>query len=162
MFTLEHLLYYLYHSTRQNNLMKTNSFLITAIGIFFILACNNRYGEQVKNSKIETETIENANNKLRHLVLFKFKDGVSVDSINIVQKAFSALPSKIPEIRDFEWGLDISVEDLHDDFTHTFLVTFGSVEDRAVYLPHPDHQEFVKMLTPMLEDVMVLDYWADK
>ena len=55
-----------------------------------------------------------------------------------------------------------SVEDLHQDFTHAFLVTFGSVEDRAIYLPHPDHQEFVKMLTPMLEDVLVIDYWADK
>ena len=130
--------------------------------LLLFIACNNKSENQELKSNNEIESVENTKNQLRHLVLFKFNDNVSTDSISIVQKAFSALPGKIPEIRDFEWGIDISVEDLHQDFTHAFLVTFGGVEDRAIYLPHPDHQEFVKMLTPMLEDVLVIDYWASK
>lgn len=142
--------------------MKINSLFLSVICLFLFIACNTKSENQELKSNKETESVESTKNQLRHLVLFKFNDKVSNDSISIVQKAFSALPSKISEIRDFEWGIDISVEDLHQDFTHAFLVTFGSVEDRAIYLPHPDHQEFVKMLTPMLEDVLVIDYWADK
>lgn len=142
--------------------MKINSLFLSVICLFLFIACNTKSENQELKSNIETELVENTKNQLRHLVLFKFNDNVSTDSISVVQEAFSALPDKIPEIRDFEWGIDISVEDLHQDFTHAFLVTFGSVEDRAIYLPHPDHQEFVQMLTPMLEDVLVIDYWADK
>jgi len=142
--------------------MKINSFFLSIICLFLVIACNEKSENQELKLNKETESVENTKNQLRHLVLFKFKENVSTDSINIVQKSFSALPSKIPEIRDFEWGIDISVEDLHQGFTHAFLVTFGGEEDRAIYLPHPDHQEFVKMLTPMLEDVLVIDYWADK
>jgi hypothetical protein len=142
--------------------MKTNSLFFSIICLFLLISCNYKSENQELKSNKETESVENPKNKLRHLVLFNFNDNVSTDSISIVQKAFSALPSKIPEIRDFEWGIDISVEDLHQGFTHAFLVTFGSLEDRAIYLPHPDHQEFVKMLTPMLDDVLVIDYWADR
>lgn len=142
--------------------MKINPLLLSVICLFLFIACNTKPENQQLKSDKEIESVENTKNQLRHLVLFKFNDNVSNDSISIVQKAFSALPSKIPEIREFEWGIDISVEDLHQDFTHAFLITFGSVEDRAIYLPHPDHQEFVKMLTPMLEDVLVIDYWVAK
>lgn len=140
--------------------MKINSLIVSVICLFFLAACNTKSKNQELKSEMATDSVQNTKDQLRHLVLFKFNDNVSTDSIRIVQEAFSALPAKIPEIRDFEWGLDISVEDLHQDFTHAFLVTFGSVEDRSRYLPHPDHQEFVKMLTPMLEDVLVIDYWA--
>lgn len=142
--------------------MKNKALIISILLMTIMMSCNTNFGKQDLNTENDMKSIDSTKNQLRHLVLFKFHDDVSTDSITIVQKAFSALPSKIPEIRDFEWGIDVSVEDLHQDFTHAFLVTFGSLEDRAIYLPHPDHQEFVEMLTPMLEDVMVLDYWADR
>ena len=34
-----------------------------------------------------------------------------------------------------------------------------SKEDRAIYLPHPDHKAFGAVLTPHLEDVFVVDFW---
>ncbi|MDH3711301.1 MAG: Dabb family protein [Cyclobacteriaceae bacterium] len=105
--------------------------------------------------------METSNRQLRHVVLFKFKPGTDPAAITQVEVAFAALPSKIPEIRDFEWGLNNSPEDLNKGFTHCFLVTFDSEEDRAVYLPHPEHQAFVGLLTDILEDVTVFDYWTD-
>lgn len=99
---------------------------------------------------------------LRHVVLFKFKDGTSEDDIAKVEMAFKALPSKIPEIRGFEWGLNNSPEGLDKGFTHCFFLTFNSEGDRAVYLPHPDHKAFGKVLGPYLEDVLVVDYWAEE
>jgi len=97
---------------------------------------------------------------LRHVVLFKFKETASEDSIKKVEDAFKGLTDKIKEINDFEWGLNNSPEGLNKEFTHCFFVTFESEEDRAVYLPHPAHMEFVEVLSPHLEDVLVLDYWS--
>jgi hypothetical protein len=97
---------------------------------------------------------------LRHVVLFKFKESSSEEDITKVEEAFSALPDKISEIEDYEWGTNNSPEGLNKGFTHCFFVTFKSEEDRAVYLPHPAHKEFINILEPHLEDVLVIDYWA--
>ena len=99
---------------------------------------------------------------LRHVVLFKFKDSSSNREISEVVDAFRALPGKVDEISDFEWGTDVSVENLQQGFTHCFLVTFRSEADRAAYLPHPAHKKFGKILGPHLDKVLVIDYWSEK
>ncbi len=99
--------------------------------------------------------------QLRHVVLFKFKDSASTTDIQKVEAAFRALPSKIKEIKSLEWGTNNSPEKLNNGFTHCFFLSFASEADRAVYLPHPDHKAFGAVLTPHLDKVMVLDYWAE-
>ncbi len=99
---------------------------------------------------------------LRHVVMFKFKDGTSSQQIKEIEDAFRALPDKIDAICGFEWGTDVSVENRHQGLTHCFLVTFKSEADRAEYIPHPDHKEFGKILGPHLDKVLVVDYWAKK
>lgn len=97
---------------------------------------------------------------LRHMVLFKFNDSTSTEKITEIQQAFSALPSKISEVHDFEWGLNNSPEGLDKGFTHCFFITFKSEEARAAYLPNPDHQAFVALLDGHIADVLVVDYWT--
>lgn len=99
---------------------------------------------------------------LRHVVLFKFKEEVADEQIDEVVKAFSALPKKIDAIQDFEWGTDVSVENKSAGYTHGFVVTFRDAKGRDVYLPHPAHQEFVKLVGPRLDGVLVFDYFAGK
>lgn len=99
---------------------------------------------------------------LRHVVLFKFKDNTSKEDIKKVEDAFRALPSQIKEIKDFEFGTNNSPEGLDQGFTHCFFLTFKSEADRAVYLPHPAHKAFGKVLGPHLDKVLVVDYWAGK
>ena len=100
--------------------------------------------------------------QLRHVVMFKFKEGTSVKQIKAIEDGFRALPKKIDTIAGFEWGTDVSVENLADGFTHCFLVTFESQDGLKVYLPHEAHHGFVEMLQPHLDKVMVFDYWARK
>jgi hypothetical protein len=121
------------------------------------IVLNNSNPSNVKNS--HSSTSDNHEKKLRHVVLFKFKEGTSDADIVKVEKAFNALPAKIPQIRDFEWGLNNSPEGLDKGFTHCFFLTFNSEEDRSIYLPHPDHKAFGKLLGPYLDDVLVVDYW---
>lgn len=97
---------------------------------------------------------------LRHVVLFKFKDTATPEQIKTVEDAFRALPGKIKTIQAFEWGTDVSPEKRSEGFTHCFLVTFRTAADRDAYLPHPAHKEFGKTLGPVLDKVLVVDYWA--
>ncbi len=98
--------------------------------------------------------------KVRHVVLFKFKDGTAPEQIKTIEDAFRALPSKIPQIVGYEWGTNNSPEGKSDGFTHCFFLTFNTTQDRDVYLPHPDHKAFGKVLRPHLDKVLVIDYIA--
>ncbi len=103
---------------------------------------------------------DNQSDVLRHVVLFKFKDSSSQADVAKVEKAFADLPSKIEEIKGYEWGTNNSPEGLNQGLTHCFLLTFESEEDRDAYLIHPDHKAFGSVLGPHLDKVTVLDYWA--
>jgi hypothetical protein len=98
--------------------------------------------------------------KLRHVVLFKFKQDTTPEQVKAIEDAFRALPKKVPEIVAFEWGTDVSTEGKAQGFTHCFLVTFQDAAGRAVYLPHPAHKEFGKLLHPHLDKVLVIDFVA--
>ncbi len=100
--------------------------------------------------------------KLRHVVCVKFKEGVSKAQTERVIKAFAALPGKIPQIKEFEHGANNSPEGLNKGFTHCFTITFASEKDRDIYLPHPSHLEFVKIIKPILDEVFVIDYWQGR
>ena len=129
--------------------MKSFSFLLLLSTM--MLACQNNASHT-----------EGSEKQLRHVVMFKFKNSTSIADIQKVEAAFKALPSKIKEIKSFEWGTNNSPENLAQGFTHCFFLTFSSEADRAVYLPHPDHKAFGAVLTPHLDKVLVLDYWVEK
>ena len=136
--------------------------------VFFSLAiligCANSESENTFTEdpnapeKVEDMTPEK---QLRHVVMFKFKEESTEEDIQMVVDAFAALPALIPEIRGFEWGTNNSPEGLDKGFTHCFLLTFHSEEDREIYLPHPDHKAFGEKIGPHIDDVMVLDYWLN-
>ncbi|WP_192877704.1 Dabb family protein [Arenibacter hampyeongensis] len=130
--------------------------LLTAI----LLMSSNIPNINIIKEDIRMQNFKNQDSLLRHVVLFKFKANTSKADIAKVEAAFSALPSKIPQIVGYEWGLNNSPEGLDKGFTHCFFLTFHSEEDRAIYLPHPDHKAFGAVLTPHLEDVTVVDYWT--
>jgi len=132
-----------------------NTFLLL-LGFLLLFGCVNRTTE-VKNN---ISSNNNMNETLRHIVLFKFKATSEAVDIQKIENAFIALPTKIKEIKDFEWGLNNSPEGLDKGFTHCFLVTFDSEADRATYLTHPDHLAFVALLDGHVDDVLVLDYWS--
>ena len=97
---------------------------------------------------------------LRHVVLFKFKDGTTDEQLGQVVAAFRDLKNKIDVIEDFEYGTDVSVENKAQGFTHCFFVTFRDEKARDAYLPHPDHQAFGTLVRPHLDKVLVVDYWT--
>jgi len=121
------------------------------------------HGEREGHEERENyaERVEAPDKLLRHVVLFRFKEDAKAKDIRNVEKAFAALPGKVDAIYDFEWGTDVSVENLANGFTHCFVVTFKSEADRARYLPHPAHKAFGELLGPILDKPFVVDYWTN-
>jgi hypothetical protein len=97
----------------------------------------------------------------RHVVMFKFKDDAAAEKVTAVVEAFKALPKKLPAIKAFEWGTNVSPEKHDQGFTHIFTLTFENKEAlEKKYLHEPAHQEFGAMLGGLLDKVLVLDYVA--
>ena len=136
---------------------------ILLLGVLAFSACQK--AENTESEKATTEPITEpteSKKMLRHVVLFKFKDSSTPAQVKEVEDAFLALPSKIKEIKSLEWGTNNSPENLAQGFTHCFFVTFDSEEDRAAYLPHPDHKAFGAILGPHLDKVLVIDYFTQE
>ena len=140
------------------------NFLLFSLSIIFLFGCGEKKSEDssenqfVESTKAEDMTPQK---RLRHVVLFKFKEGTTDEDIAKVEEAFAALPSKIPQIRDFEWGINNSPDGKDKGLTHRYYLTFDSEEDRTTYLPHPDHKAFGGVVGPHVEDVLVVDYWME-
>ena len=133
---------------------------ILAFSLLLSAACKSPQKEEKIIEQVTEKEIVTMDKSLRHVVLFKFKDGTAEADIQKVVDAFTALPSKIDVIKSIEWGTNNSPEGLDQGFTHSFFLTFASEEDRAIYLPHPDHKAFGAVLSPHLDKVLVVDYWT--
>jgi hypothetical protein len=114
------------------------------------------------NLTTAAEEKEQATGELRHVVLVQFKEDATKEQVQEVVTQFGAMRNKIDVIAGFEWGTDVSVENLAQGFTHCFIVTFKDAKARDHYLPHPVHEEFKKLALPRVEKVMVVDFYAQK
>ena len=100
---------------------------------------------------------------LQHVVIFKFKETSSKNSVDSVVNAFVGLKDKISVIKKLEWGLNDSPENWHQGFTHCFILTFKNKYDRdVVYQKHQAHLDFQKILGPHMDKVFVVDYKAER
>lgn len=55
-------------------------------------------------------------------------------------------------------GTDVSIENLHQGFTHIFESTFESTKGVAEYVAHPAHVEYANLFLSHLDKVLVFDY----
>lgn len=134
----------------------------TCVVSLVVLACVAVLGHSGIVSPVNADAKAEPEKLLRHVVLFKFKESATKVQIRNVVKEFAKLPKKIDAISDFEMGTDVSVENKSKGFTHGFVVTFRDVQGRKEYLPHPAHKAFVKIVGPILDDVLVFDYYTEK
>jgi hypothetical protein len=138
------------------HLIRKNGYIVLLFIGLMSTACTQTQKKEQMKQEIKMDQV------LRHMVLFKFNDDAAQAEVQKISDAFKALPEAIPVIKDFEWGLNDSPENFDQGFTHCYLVTFESVQDRdSVYTPHPAHQAFVASLQPFLEKVFVVDYWTN-
>ncbi|KAK1299142.1 putative protein Pop3 [Acorus calamus] len=102
--------------------------------------------------------MEEVKGVVKHVLLARFKEDVTPDRIDQLIKGYANLVSLIQPMKSFHWGTDVSMENMHQGFTHVFESTFESVEGIAEYVAHPAHVEFANEFLPTLEKVIVIDY----
>ena len=97
----------------------------------------------------------------RHIVIFGFKEGTPPAKIEEIATAFKALSKSIPNVKSFDWGLNVSPEKINPDLTHVFSLGFASKAAlESGYLHHPEHEKFGALLKPHLAKAVVVDYVA--
>ena len=150
---------FLEHLSKINPANKPHS-MLTTDGVH-LNAMGNRFVADCILESFGVESSAAPDQVLRHVVLLKFKAATSPAVIAGLDQAFRALQGKIPEVLSLEAGRDNSPEGLSKGFTHVYVVTFRGENERAIYLPHAEHLGFVGMLKPHLDDVLVVDFWAE-
>ena len=103
---------------------------------------------------------EDALKVLRHLVMYKFKDGLPAAEVQQVIDAFAGLPKQVDAIIGFEHGPNVSQEGKSEGLTYAFQVTFRDEAGLAAYLKHPAHDAYVQVVKDRRDKVVVFDYWA--
>ncbi len=93
---------------------------------------------------------------LKHVVLLKFKDGVSDSTIADIQKGLEGLPGKIAEIVEFQFGRDV----LHSERSYDFALVseFQNLEAMRRYQVHPAHQEVLVKIKEHCDSILVVDF----
>lgn len=111
-----------------------------------------------KGADSEREMAAQGGGVVKHVLLAKFRDDVSPERVEELIKAYAGLVPIIDPMKAFHWGKDVSMENMHQGFTHVFESTFESVEGVAEYVAHPAHVEFGNEFLAALEKVIVIDY----
>lgn len=93
---------------------------------------------------------------ISHVVLMKFKPGVSEVDIEELEKMLNELPNKITEIHAYEFGRDLVRSQRSYDFALTAL--FANLETLDRYQTHPQHQPLIKKIQEICESVVTVDF----
>ena len=95
---------------------------------------------------------------LNHLVMMKFKSGVSDTDIDGLEQILDDLPNKIVEIQMYEFGRDILRTERSYDFALVSL--FANQEALQRYQVNPDHLKVVNRLKELCEHIVTVDFFG--
>ncbi len=98
--------------------------------------------------------------RILHFVALKYKATTSESDKETLRSNFRLLKKKIPVIISIEGGVNNSDEKRNKDFTDAFVIKFKDLKDRDVYLSHPEHIAFKEKNLPLVDDVLVMDFWS--
>lgn len=130
--------------------------------LFFVAGSVRFDVKKLVTYKVSTEKINTNEKVLRHIINLKFKENISQEEIDKTLFAFENLKNEIPEITNLEWGINNSTEGQSKGFNYCFTLTFNNAHALEIYLFHKAHLKLVHKIGPVLDDVLVMDYWVKK
>jgi hypothetical protein len=96
---------------------------------------------------------------LRHVVFFKFREGVREEQIADLERSLAALPPVIAEILSYEFGRD-TVHSVRS-YDLALVSTFKDLDSLQRYQRHPDHQIVLKKVNDLCESVLTVDFFTE-
>ncbi|MFC9977260.1 Dabb family protein [Spirillospora sp. NPDC050679] len=93
----------------------------------------------------------------RHVVMFEWAEGTTTSQQEEVRDRLSALPARIPEIRDYSLGHDAGVNEGTFDFV--VVGDFADLDAYLVYRDHPAHRAVIdEAITPIVARRAAVQY----
>ena len=98
---------------------------------------------------------------IRHIVLIRFRAGVSETAIAGLFAELGSIAGKVPGILDIRSGRSESPEKIERGYMHGFTVDFADWQALAAYQAHPDHRRLGAALVDHaeggLDGILVFD-----
>ena len=95
-----------------------------------------------------------------HVVLIKPKPDVDPDALRALRLVLDGLPEKVPGIKSYHFGPNVSPEGLGRGYEYGFVMTFETAAARDAYLPHPEHLKVHPLMDEVANEVLVFDIEA--
>ena len=95
---------------------------------------------------------------IKHIVLFKFKQGIPNSQVDSLFGEIRDLQAIIPGYQEFIGGPYSSPEGLDQGYTHGFIITFANAESRDTYVFHPEHDRVKEKVFPLIDGVVAFDF----
>ncbi|MFA6586092.1 MAG: Dabb family protein [Candidatus Paceibacterota bacterium] len=92
---------------------------------------------------------------IKHILLFKFKQGVCEEEKNKGIEMLRALEEKVPEIKEWEIGVQREKSDRLYDFAQ--VSSFENIEDMKNFGKNPEHEK-IKAYLKERADWIKVDY----
>jgi len=93
---------------------------------------------------------------LKHIVVIKFKEGIDAKQILTLQELLASLPSQIPEIREFTFGMDVLKTPRSYDCA--LISLFDDVAALQHYQQHPAHIPVLELVRSLAKSIIVVDF----
>jgi Stress responsive A/B Barrel Domain len=98
---------------------------------------------------------------IRHIVLVKFKDTISADTIASIFLDLAAIKQKLKGVLSITSGKSESPEKIERGYLHGFIIDFVDWQALQNYQDHPDHRAVGAMLVESavggLDGILVFD-----
>ena len=93
---------------------------------------------------------------INHIVLMKFKPGITEPDIKDLIMHMDDLPNSIAEIHSFEFGRDVVRSERSYDFG--LIALFANTEALGRYQVHRDHLVVVEKVKNMCNSIITVDF----
>ncbi|SMC19079.1 Stress responsive A/B Barrel Domain [Desulfacinum hydrothermale DSM 13146] len=93
---------------------------------------------------------------IKHVVLLKFKPGVTEEDVESLEKGLDALPGAIPEILSYDFGRDIVRSERSFDFG--LVSSFKDLESLKRYQVHPEHVKVLEIVKRICDQIVAVDF----
>lgn len=92
----------------------------------------------------------------RHTLMLRFNEQTTDAEKQALLEALARLPEAIPQIRRYEFGLDLGIAG-NADFA--LVADFDSAENWRIYRDHPDHQVVARdYVAPITAEAIRVQY----
>jgi hypothetical protein len=79
---------------------------------------------------------------VRHVVIFRFREGATDADIQAIEDGLALLPERIPELQGYAFGRDLKLAEGNGDFA--VVADFDGPDAYERYRSHPEHVRVVR------------------